>query len=406
MIRRISIVVSLAIVFSFFVQNAGMTKRVFDTELSFNPNPGQIYHYAQMTQLSGAEVSFQRVEQFGGLIQTIFDETCNSNADGLITTTLQYQTYEVLDEMSAVWDEQPFGGGFGPGRGAEQPPGDRQGINGPGSSDGGSNFQAQPDKEGPQPMQGTGPDDGGGGSGGTGGGGDWGNRERRDDSENFRITPILETQLTYTIAQDGRLLDMQGLDLIGDFYDPQNQISVRQVFQSSHFLTLPSYEVHVGESWRGPFFWTVPFVGETRKFDIQFTLEEIMIQERYRCANIAFYGIEQFDTVTTEEKWDDFFGSDVRVDSDLHADIMLTGNLLFDIDRGIIVAIGDDIRWKQWTPYVNPNSFPRPRGNSLYSTIVVDRIDTKTPLGNVLDNEPRSDHILQDMRWGTWLILE
>ena len=403
MIKRISIVVSLAIVMSFIVQDAAMPKRIFDVEFSYNPNPGQIYHYAQMTMLSGAEVSFQRVEQFGGTIQTIYDETCNSNSDGIITNTIQFQTYEVLDEMSAIWDEQPFGGPFGPGRGAEAPPSGQPFNNPPGP--GNSDIQPNPGSEGPVPMQGSGPGDGGGGGGG---GGDWGNRNRRDDSESFRVTPILETQLTYTIAQDGRLLDMQGLDIIGDFYDPQNQISVRQIFQSSHFLTLPPYEVHVGESWRGPFFWTVPFVGETRKFDMQFTLQEIMIQERYRCANIAFYGIEQFDTVTTEEKWDSFFGSDVRVDSDLHCDITLQGNLLFDIDRGIVVAIGDDIQSRRRrTPYTGPNSFPRPDGNrQLFATISVDRIDTKTPLGNVLDNEPRSDHILQEMRWGTWLILE
>jgi len=199
---------------------------------------------------------------------------------------------------------------------------------------------------------------------------------------------------------------MQGLDLIGDFYDPQNQISVRQVFQASHFLTLPNYQVHVGESWKGAFFWTIPFVGETRKLDIQFTLQEIMIQDRYRLANIAFYAIDQFDTVTTQEKWDDEFSSDVRVDSDISCDVMLNGNLLFDIDRGIVVAIGDDIRYKQWIPYTGPTTFPTARGNYLISTIVVDRVDTRTPLGNVLDTEPREDHIVQDMVWRTMLILE
>jgi hypothetical protein len=402
-IKKFAVITSLAILTTILVQDAGMTKRVFDTELMFNPRSGQSYHYAQQTRLRGSEISFQRVKEFSGMIQTIFDETCKSNSNGIISTTLQYQTYEVLGETSGVWDEQPFGGPFGPGRGPYssapyEPP---SGSEGPERGEGSPSVQSAPENEGPQPMQGMGPGSGGGG------GDEWGQQQRREESDSFRITPILETQLNYTISQDGRLLDMEGLDLIGDFYDPQNQISVRQVFQSSHFLTLPSYEIHVGESWRGPFFWTIPFVGETRKFDMQFTLEEIEIQERYRLANIAFYGIDQFDTVTTDEKWDDFFGTDVRIDSDVHCDVMLNGNILFDIDRGIVVAIGDDLRTKQWIPYINPNSFPVPYGqNNLLSTIVVDRMDTKTPLGNVLDNEPRTDHIVQDMVWSTWLILE
>lgn len=405
MIKKLAVITSLAILTTIMVQDAGMTKRIFDTELIFNPRSGQSYHYAQMTRLRGSEISFQRVEEFSGVIQTIFDETCNSNSNGIISNTLQYQTYEVLGETSGVWDEQPFGGPFGPGRGpySGAPYDPPSGSEGPGRGEESPSVQSAPDKENPQPMQGgLGP-----GGGGGGGGDEWGQQQRREESGSFRITPILETQLNYTIAQDGRLLDMEGLDLIGDFYDPQNQISVRQVFQSSHFLTLPSYEIHIGESWRGPFFWTIPFVGETRKFDMQFTLEEIEIQERYRLANIAFYGIDQFDTVTTDEKWDDFFGTDVRIDSDVHCDVMLNGNILFDIDRGIVVAIGDDLRSKQWIPYINPNSFPTPLGsNNLLSTIVVDRMDTKTPLGNVLDNEPRTDHIVQDMVWSTWLILE
>lgn len=404
MIKKFAVITSLAILTTILVQDAGMTKRVFDTELMFNPRSGQSYHYAQMTRLRGSEISFQRVEEFRGTIQTIYDEKCNSNSNGIISNTLQYQTYEVLGETTGVWDEQPFGGPFGPGRGpySNAPYDPPSGSEGPERGQNGASVQSAPDKEEPQPMQGMGP------SGGGGGGGDeWGQQQRREETGAFRITPILETQLNFTISQDGRLLDMQGLDLIGDFYDPQNQISVRQVFQSSHFLTLPNYEIHVGESWRGPFFWTIPFVGETRKFDMQFTLEEIEIQERYRLANIAFYGIDQFDTVTTDEKWDDFFGTDVRIDSDVHCDIMLNGNILFDIDRGIVVAIGDDLRSKQWTPYINPNSFPVPWGsNNLLATIVVDRMDTKTPLGNVLDNEPRMDHIVQDMVWQTWLILE
>ncbi len=401
MLKKFAVITSVAILMTILVQDAGMTKRVFDTELMFNPRSGQSYHYAQMTRLRGSEISFQRVEEFSGMIQTIFDENCLSNSNGIITTSLQFQTYEVLGETTGVWDEQPFGGAFGPGRGPwssapYEPP---SGNEGPERDENSPPVQSAPEEEQPKPMQGMGP--------GGGGGGEWGQQQRREESDGFRITPILETQLNYTIAQDGRLLDMEGLDLIGDFYDPQNQISVRQVFQSSHFLTLPSYEVHVGESWRGPFFWTIPFVGETRKFDMQFTLEEIAIQERYRLANIAFYGIDQFDTVTTDEKWDDFFGTDVRIDSDIHCDVMLNGNILFDIDRGIVVAIGDDLRSKQWIPYYNPNSFPTPLGsNNLLSTIVVDRMDTKTPLGNVLDNEPRIDHVVQDMIWQTWLILE
>jgi hypothetical protein len=421
--KKIFLVIPLSILMTMLIQDAGMTKRIFDTELQFNPKAGMTYHYAQMTNLSGSEISFQRQERFGGTIQTIFDDTVNSNTNGLISWSLAFQTYDVLNEIDVVADEMPGGGPWGPSRGPYRdmplpmnpdkdgtPPDKSQ------PSPDSEKEKANPPQS-PEPMQGGGGGSGGGGgggglgpSGGGGGGssgGQWGQQQRREESADFRITPILETQLNYTLAQDGRLMDMQGLDLIGDFYDPQNQISVRQVFQSSHFLTLPNYQVHLGESWRGPFFWTIPFVGEARKIDMQYTLEEISIQERYRLANIAFYGVTQFDTVTTDEKWDDEFGCDVRVDSDLHADIMLRGNILFDIDRGIVVSIGDDIRSKQFVYYINWNSFPRPwGGNYFLSTIVVDRMDTRTPLGNVLDTEPRKDHIIQDMVWRTWLIVE
>ena len=160
------------------------------------------------------------------MIQTIFDENCLSNSNGIITTSLQFQTYEVLGETTGVWDEQPFGGAFGPGRGPwssapYEPP---SGNEGPERDENSPPVQSAPEEEQPKPMQGMGP--------GGGGGGEWGQQQRREESDGFRITPILETQLNYTIAQDGRLLDMEGLDLIGDFYDPQNQISVRQIFQS------------------------------------------------------------------------------------------------------------------------------------------------------------------------------
>jgi len=417
--KKIFLVIPLAILMTAIIQNASMSKRIFDTELQFNPRSGMTYHYAQMTNLSGYEISFQRQERFGGVIQTIFDETVGSNANGLIGWSLAFQTYDVLNESDVVLDELPSGGPWGTSRGPyrgmplPESPDDKDGNPPDKDQPSPDKDQPSPDKEkpedvkppfNPEPMQGGG---GMGPSGGGGSGGQWGQQQRRDESADFRITPILETRLNYTIAQDGRLMDMQGLDLIGDFYDPQNQISVRQIFQSSHFLTLPTYQVHLGESWRGPFFWTIPFVGEARKIDMQYTLEEITIQERYRLANIAFYGVTQFDTVTTDEKWDDEFGCDVRVDSDLHADIMLRGNILFDIDRGIVVAIGDDIRSKQFMYYTNFNTFPRPwGGNYFLSTIVVDRMDTRTPLGNVLDTEPRKDHIIQDMVWRTWLIVE
>lgn len=416
--KKILVVIPLALLMTAVIQNVGMSKRIFDTEMMFNPRSGMTYHYAQMTMLSGTEISFQRSERFGGTIQTIYDETINTNANGLISYSLNYQTYDVLNETDIVMDEMPGGGPWGPSRGPYR---DMPLPMNPDNKNGNSpdNNKPQPDvkpdekskspEEAPEPLQGgLGP--GGGGGGGGGGsspGGQWGQQQRREEGADFRITPILETKLNYTLAQDGRLMDMQGLDLIGDFYDPQNQISVRQIFQSTHFLTLPSYQVHLGESWRGPFFWTIPFVGETRKIEMQYTLEEIMIQERYRLANIAFYGVTQFDTVTTNEEWDDTFGCDVRIDSDLHADIMMRGNILFDIDRGIVVAIGDDLRSKQLMYYTNFNTFPRPWGSNYFlATIVVDRMDTRTPLGNVLDTEPRKDHIIQDMIWRTWLIVE
>jgi hypothetical protein len=414
MLRRLTVIIPVAILFVALTQNMGMTKRVFDTELAFNQTAGQSYHYAQMVNLRGSEISFQRVEEFQGTIQTIFDEVCTGNSDGLISSSLQFQTYEVLGEVSGIWDEQPFGGPFGPGRGPRsgqegpdiQPPMDEKAPEQPAPQQEGGGGGSGGGGGGIGPGGGGGSGGGSGGSGGSGGGNEWGQRDRRDTASGFRITPILETHLDYTIGQDGKLLDMQGLDLIGDFYDPQNQISVRQVFQSAHFVTLPNYEVHIGESWRGPMFWTIPFVGETRKLDIQYTLEEIMVRERARLARISFYGIDQFNTVTTDEKWDDEFSSDVRVDSDIQCDVMLNGSLLFDIDRGILVAIGNDIQMKPYRYYVDPNSFPQPDGGILLSTIVVDRVDTRTPLGNVLDNEPRVDQIVQDMVWRTSLILE
>lgn len=431
------------------------SKLYFDAELKFNPPTSVRLHYAQFARLSGTEIQFATYTQVQGAIQSIFDEVVANNGSGVIEFDVEFQTYD--PQTNIIFDTppdptNPFAGGGGAPGGFDQPPADAgQGQSMPaprlmslpaptmgiqpkaapgveagfpdllqaqemahqvwrnskqrtfasfGNGYRPSNYQMGPMAMGStpwSPMQ-----RGGGGEGGEGGGGGvpGGPTAGAQNEDEFVVSPILETQLNYSIAQNGRLLNFSGLDIIGDIINPRRNITVRQFWQTSHFLTLPDGPIHVGESWKGPWFWDVPYVGQTVEIPLTFTLEGIETMERFRVAVISFTGLRQFEMSTLDENLER------RLESDIMGDIVVQGNVLFDIDRGVVVALAPDLNAKQ--PSIRQGGFPVPSqaGWGLAATISLDRIDTTTPLGNVLDTTPTEVHKLQEMGWGTQMVLE
>lgn len=433
------------------------SKLYFDAELRFNPPSDVRLHYAQFSRLAGTEISFGDYQEVGGQILSIYDEVVASNSSGVIEYDVEFQTYDPSTEVSFSTPPEPtnpFFGGGGGAPGGFDAPAPAPGINQPGiaptltplpslsgntetrgaKKDGlrvptplelmpeinaawrasqqryGANFgpgYARSTTGGmmpaafgqAQPMQ-----RGGGGEGGEGGGGDGGGGEEptagAEDEDEFEVSPILETNLNYSIAQNGRLLNFTGLDIIGDIVNPRRNITVRQFWQTSHFLTLPDGPIHVGESWKGPMFWNVPFVGETVEVPVTYTLEGIETMERFRCAVISYTGLKQFEMTTLDENLER------RIESDIMGDITIGGSILFDIDRGVIVAMASDLNAKR--PSVLQGGFPiaSQAGWGFFAVMQIDRLDTNTPLGNVLDTEPTETHKLQELTWVTTSVME
>jgi len=384
-----------------FYPKDAQSSQTFDATLRFNPESGNLWHYINYTLLIGDEIEMGRRSQVGGLILTIYDETISSSGNGLVGTNLRFNFYEALDLGWASEYEDPTGP-IGPPDYSDNPPSDMADpppVLIPGHG---------------EPLQSAGGGDpGGGGSGGEG--------NLAGEGE-FDLVPIMETNINYIMSESGRLLDIGGLDLIGEITDPSRSISVRQLFESSHFVVLPDYEVHLNESWRAPMSWTIPFVGETMEIPLTFTLSDIRTTFRFRMAAIDFHGILQFDVdVMDEGTIPDERGNlfEVRKESNIQGGIIIQGRAYVDIDRGILIAICDtpalgntyfingDKRGNEtdWRGY-NDLGLPWPLNPGFYASLNFERRDLYTPLGNVIDPRQEIQYRIQEMQWFTTTVVE
>lgn len=388
-----------------FVPHSAQSRQTFDAELKFDPMAGTNWHYMTLVFLYGDEITTGRTDRVGGLIQAIYDETVNSSGNGLVSFTTSFNIYEPIDIGWASQFEDPTGGPFGPpSYSAPADDGDDLGNGG---------EQADPD----DPFSGGGPMQfaGGGGEPGDGEGGD----ELLGEGE-FEITPIMETDIRYVISESGRILNTTGLDLIGEIIDPSRSITVRQLFETVHFVVLPDYRVHLNESWRAPMSWTIPFVGETMEIPLTFTLSDIRTTYRFRVAAIDFSGILQFDVdVMDEGLLPDEQGDYAlyRKESNIKGDIIIQGRVYVDINRGVLVGVCDTPalgntyfldgyrRGNEWNAR-NDIGLRWPLNPGFYATMSMERRDLYTPLGNVLDPRQEVVYRIQELQWFTTTILE
>ncbi len=373
-----------------FMPKDAKSDHTFDATLRFNPTPGTLWHYANITSMTGNEISFGSRDRVGGVIFTIFDEEVNTSGNGLVGMHLRFNLYQAFDDSAAGEYSDP-GGPLGPPDYDEPASGEIP------------QFDFDPSLLEGFPLQVAPP--GGGGGGGGGGGDDLAGEGA------FDIVPIMETTLNYTMSESGRILDITGMELIGEIVDPSRSISVRQLFETMHFVVLPDYEVHLNESWRAPMSWTIPYVGETMEIPLVFTLADIRTTYRFRMAAIDFHGILQFDVdIADEGMMEDEYGNmeSYRKESNIKGDIIIQGRVYIDIDRGILVAI-TDIPAAGYTPFVdgtNRGNFPWTLVPGFYASLNFERRDLYTPLGNVID--PRQDlvHRIQEMVWISTMVVE
>jgi hypothetical protein len=383
------------------LQTPGQTALQFDADMSFAPEAGKRYHYWMFTILIGFETRWANRNFIGGAINTLYDDVINSSGNGVVNGTIEFTVYEVLDFSNTLEGEQGPGG----------PGGSRPGssIDGPGPVDLVDGHLVYSDGYGPgedglQPRQGAyDPGSGGGGSGGY------------QPNESFYLTPIFENDIGYTISSSGRLLSVTGLEIIGEIvdptyraeeeeiFDPARQISVRQIFQVGHFLVLPDYQLHIGESWKAPFWWDVPLVGEPVKIPLNFELRDIRTYYRFRCAQIDFTGLIDIEMDLLDENYTR------RRESHVKGDIVINGTIFFDLDRGVVVAMKNPYRFggTMWNQFINLNLGRFSTMDwGFIAMLTFDRIDLITPLGNVLDPRTEKDHVLQEFVWRTDIQLE
>jgi hypothetical protein len=391
-----------------FSPNHAQSKQYFDATIRFNPEAGNLWHYLTTVALLGDEVERGQRSQVGGIIWTVYDENVNSSGDGLVGMNIRFNIYEALDLGYASEYEDPTGGPYGPPSYASPAPND-------------------PDQSAPSlPLFSGGHGDplqsvGGPGGGGTGGGGEGGGGEGDLAGEGkFEVTPIMESNISYIMSESGRLLDVSGLELVGDIIDPSRSISVRQLFETVHFVVLPDYQVHLNESWRAPMSWTIPFVGETMQIPLTFTLADIRTTYRFRMAAIDFSGILQFNVDVSDEGTlaDPDTGElrDVRKESNIQGDIIIQGRAYVDLDRGILVALCDtpalgntyfvDGQRRGAEQYTDDVGLPWPLNPGFYANLSFERRDLYTPLGNVIDPRQELLYRIQELQWFTTTVVE
>ena len=385
----------------FYPSNA-QSKQYFDATLRFNPQSGTRWHYKADVVMVGEEIMPNKREAIVGYIQTIFDDEVNSSGNGLVSMHTIFNTYDALDLGFADQYKDPSENPW-------QPP--DYSIPMPDMGDDGP-PNAGPGAQGPDPLQ------IGGGGGDPGGGGGAGGDDLAGEGA-FEFTPVMESNLNWIMSESGRMLDISGMELIGDIIDPSRSITVRQIFQTLHFVVLPDYEVHLNESWRAPMSWTIPYVGETMEIPMTFTLADIRTTYRFRVAAIDFSGILQFDVdVADEGRLEDESGKiqDYRKESNIEGDIIIMGRAYVDLDRGILVGLCDTPvlgntyflnGWSNGGGY-GPNDLglPGPLNPGFYAALNFERRDLYTPLGNVIDPRQEVVYRIQDMQWFTTSIVE
>ncbi len=371
------------------------SRQYFDATLRFDPMAGTLWHYQTLISLSGMEIEAGSRTRIGGVIWTIYDEEVTSSGSGLVNIHTRFNTYESLDLSFDYEYEDPTGGPWAPPDYGAEPV-----ELGP---DGTPNNQMIPPAL-PRQSAGGG-DDPGGGSGDLVGEGD------------FKVTPIMESNINYVMSESGRMLNISGLELVGEIIDPSRSITVRQLFQTVHFVVLPDYEVHLNETWRAPMSWTIPYVGETMEIPLTFTLADIRTTYRFRMAAIDFFGILHFDVdIMDEGMLEDENGilQSVRKESNIEGDIVIQGRAYIDLDRGILVALADgsaarggstgfvdgDYGYRgQWMTW----GVPTP---GFYAMLNFERSDLYTPLGNVIDQRQELVQRIQELRWYTTTVVE
>lgn len=377
------------------------SKQYFDATIRFNPKSNSIWHYWTIAQLQGNEILRGKRALIGGIISAIYDEYINSSGDGLVNVSVAFNAYESFDTSSELRFEDPTGGPFAPPDYSALKP-DHPGASLPrmgGSSDGMSVGGGRR----PEPLQSA----GGGGGGSTGGGG--GESDDLLGEGEFNILPIMESNINYIMSESGRLLSLSGMELIGEIIDPSRSITVRQVFQTSHFIVVPDYEVHIGESWRAPMSWTIPYVGETMEIPLTFTLADIRTCFRFRVAAIDFSGILQFNVdVSDEGMREDENGKlrSVRKESNIKGDIILQGRAYIDLDRGILVALCDTPAFGDTGFIDSDRRYPYEVTPGFFGQLNFERRDLYTPLGNVIDRRQEIEYRIQELRWYTTTMVE
>lgn len=191
----------------------------------------------------------------------------------------------------------------------------------------------------------------GGGPFQGGGGGDFvgpkqaGDGQAGDTKTNFNISQILGDNIDYVTLKSGQVIDVRGLELIGDYSDAQVNdeeivIDARNIFEWTHMLVLPPYPVYIEDFWYAEIPLYVPGLPNQVPVKMYYQVMDFRRVLTRRVAVIDMAGLVDF-----EQYWE-------REDEENHTwhkkyrafgHMGISARYMFDIDKKEIFAIARPI---------------------------------------------------------------
>lgn len=335
------------------------------TLLQFTPQVDQRDRYMFRMSLMGSvvlpwtEPDRLTVPEFG--VNAVWEDNVTSVTEGMNRHRITFHRYDVFT-MNYSFGVNPGEGQGGGGGGSGGPPPTMGGTLPP-ASFGGANlppFKNLGDVSdaltlpgsigfaeagGAKPMLPTG---GGVYQGGGGGfiGPTQGDEGKAGDLKtNFNISQILSDYIDYVTLKSGQVIDVRGLELIGDYSDAQVNdeeivIDARNIFEWTHMLVLPPYPIYVEDFWYAEIPLYVPGLPEQVPVKMYYQVMDFRRVLTRRIVVIDMAGLVDFEQYW-EKKDEENNAWEKKYRAFGHMGI--SARYMFDIDKKEVFAIARPI---------------------------------------------------------------
>ena len=166
-----------------------------------------------------------------------------------------------------------------------------------------------------------------------------------DTMANFSISRILGDYIDYVTLKSGQVIDVRGLELIGDYSDAQvNEeeivIDARNIFEWTHMLVLPPYPVYVEDFWYAEIPLYVPGLPNQVPVKLYYQVMDFRRVLTRRVAVIDMAGLVDF-----EQYWEKVDEENNHWEKKYRAfgHMGISARYMFDLDKKEIFAIARPI---------------------------------------------------------------